>query len=226
MVEKIILHVGLHKTGSTWLQKNLFPFLDGVNYVDPSKFAKTYDFLKNIKIDNNKINLISYEAFSGYSHNPLETYETRLQIAKNLKRFYPDASIIICTRDKDDWLKSAYRQFSLSVWAYGWKQYVSLFDKRMLDFDAYISFLKELFSDVYVCRFEDFKRSPDRFIHNMCSFIGVGVPKDRDFSVVNVGFPVRKLSLLILLDSLFKYRRLHFIVQWLIKLVRTGKDSR
>ena len=53
----IVIHLGLHKTGTTFLQQEIFPKLAGVNY-------KVY-FDENKYEFNDEINLISCESLSG-----------------------------------------------------------------------------------------------------------------------------------------------------------------
>ena len=53
MNKEIYFHVGLAKTGSTFLQKNFFPYLKNIKYIS------THDYINSIDIIN-KTNYKSY----------------------------------------------------------------------------------------------------------------------------------------------------------------------
>jgi hypothetical protein len=114
---KTVLHIGLPKTGTTFLQQKVFSSMEheGLLY-NPNplmKIIKKYfdnkvDILK-VKIELGKLNantlFLSEEGFSvqGYS---FEYGENLLK----LKSIFPDASIILFFRYQPDWLLSMYKQ--------------------------------------------------------------------------------------------------------------------
>lgn len=119
----IFIHIGYHKTGTTYLQEVIFPKLEDVNFIwakknlelffklrfqDPLNFdvntAKA-DFQKCM--DGNKINLISSEDLSG-DHK--YKYINNKNIADKLHALFPRAKIIVTIRNQLDLLISMYMQ--------------------------------------------------------------------------------------------------------------------
>lgn len=157
----VYLHIGLCKTGNTWLQKQLFPKLS--------------------------VDIISNDHLSG---EPVSSYPVEYSyiLLYGLKEMYPNASIILGIRDVDSWLRSVHSEYvkrsgcrSFDDW------YKNMFDSRVCDFDSYICELKKLFDDrVFIYRFEDFKKDKQKVIKDMCAFIGCDIPEYED-KIVNRG---------------------------------------
>ena len=61
----MIVHVGLHKTGTTFLQREIFPKIKNVNYNRDVFWVKNY---------KNKINVISNEWLSGQPYHGDSAY--------------------------------------------------------------------------------------------------------------------------------------------------------
>ena len=93
----IYFHVGLGKTGSTYLQVKFFPKLKGLQYV-PTIDYKRYQKV----IEKSKANKI------------LVSREFDRQLEDEIKKFaalYPEARIIIVLREHDTWIASQYKRF-------------------------------------------------------------------------------------------------------------------
>jgi hypothetical protein len=216
-MKKIFIHIGMHKSATSWLQRKVFPLLD-VNYIHSKQLI---DILERPILDN-KINLISYERFSG-SHNPFYRLERRNELLNKLSKMFPNAKILLCIRNKDKWLSSAHKQWTLSSWAYDFETYKELYDERLLDYDILISQLNDLFPQgVYVWRFEDFKKKPKKILQGILSFIGHHDISDKiDYNPVNVGIKYRVLLFFYILDNyIFKSKRLHLLVAYVFKSLR------
>jgi hypothetical protein len=121
----IYVHIGLHKTATTFLQNNLFPLLtEDISYVHPVDFTKqvrdiaTLDEIifpyNEIRIEIEKIHnnekpiLISSENLSG---NPGLKYINRGQIFNRLKLLYPNCKIIIGLREQWSLISSMYKLY-------------------------------------------------------------------------------------------------------------------
>ena len=116
----LIVHIGLGKTGTTFLQSTVFPaceILGKINYrTDLRHKIKTalHEFEisgtlpKKLHIPKNGksgINLVSYESLAGW--NPSIWHEMR---DFNLSLFGQDAKIIITLRDPTSYMVSCYQQ--------------------------------------------------------------------------------------------------------------------
>jgi len=160
-----MIHVGLHKTGTSWLQFEVFP-----------RIAKT---------------IISNELFSGRPFRMtiddiIDTNE-REHYAQILKNTYGDVKILLGLREPETLIPSLYSQYlkgggtaSYIVWKN------ANFNPNYLKYGAYISCLKSLFSDVRVYHFEDMKKNKKLFIEELCEWLECPVPNYRDY-VINKG---------------------------------------
>lgn len=166
----IVFHLGLHKTGTTFLQQEIFPKLSGVNY-------KVY-FNENKYELNDEINLISCESLSGSPTTWINlNVLLRDLIAYGIKSQFPDAKIIVGFRNKEKWLKSIYTQaVKEGNTNSSYDRWYAKFDKRHIDFEGYLNLLESLFNNVYVYYLEDLQNDPITFVNNICEFIGVQVP--------------------------------------------------
>ena len=127
---KYVIHLGLHRTGTSYLQKIVFP-----------KF-------KHLKIISNE-NLSGDNLGLGFHLNI-----DRVTLLYAIFMKYHNCKIILGIRNKDDWLKSCYNKYC----DYGHKSYKDWyndFDKNLLDFDSYIKEINFLFSDVFIYNYED-----------------------------------------------------------------------
>lgn len=113
MAEKtIFFHVGLGKTGSTYVQYRFFPFLKGIKYVQRTQYRKYQHLIEKSKED--KI-LVSNE------------FDRQLERElKKMHQFNPDARIIIILRRHDSWMASQYRR--------------QVKNGRALNFDKFLDF--------------------------------------------------------------------------------------
>ena len=141
--KNIVLHVGLHKTGTSYLQRHVFPHLPQTRFVYPrhyvpedqnpiTEFAYRMFHVNPTLLDTTdekqKIDafieglsqpnvLISSEDFFGFY---FENYLTHRSNSALLKAVFPAAKVVMVTRRQDKWLESAYKQtlhggFSTSV---------------------------------------------------------------------------------------------------------------
>ncbi len=144
------IHIGMPRTGTTFLQKKVFPNIDNHHFYNieytyysrafqrmiyaddtlynPAEFKKAIDELKGDKI------ILSNELLVGQSL--FMHYGNRSQIARRLQEAMPNATIVLYIRNQLDILKSLYL---ISV---NWKETKSLedfiwFPGRELTLDDY-----------------------------------------------------------------------------------------
>ena len=209
---KIFIHVGLHKTGTTFLQEEVFQKIPNINY------QRKVDLTTHI--EPNLINLFSDENLDGGSYRLFNDWHNRYHIAANLKKLFPDAGIIICTRDEKTWLVSAWKQYVLSYFGYSFVEYYENISKESLDFTSYIKYLQKLFNNnVLVLHYEELQNSPEEFVNAICDFIGVYhipfINKSTYPSLNNT-----QASLIVIFDHIFRSKILHLGLSLLIRLVR------
>ena len=124
-MRNIVLHIGYHKCASTFMQSNIFNKLPvnfrmkwGVNF--KYKKREYLDFIESNKCDTSyfrdlmlenygntyKTTVISHEELSGHIKGYDEINEE--VVARNLKKAFPNAKVIIIIRRQFDYIKSLY----------------------------------------------------------------------------------------------------------------------
>lgn len=201
----MIIHVGYHKTGSTFLQSLVFPRLD-VDYVpldeDLLKLVErpSSDFQPDAFRDAiareaaerrgsrapGATTLISNEELSGHPHGWREV--DPFATARNLHAAWPDARIVICIRNQFDYLLSLYA-FRVAVKGYesrGLREFLVEEGRRGLfakvEYDQLIGQYIGLFGRdrVLVLPLELLKKRSAEFLRRLEAFIGLPIPPDVD----------------------------------------------
>jgi hypothetical protein len=166
---QVVIHLGLPKTGTTFLQKAIFSNFPDINYIERNFNLKT-------KIQTNKLNLISEEGLSGSYYRTINNEDNRFDIANKLKLLFPNAKILLGIREQNKWIRSMYSQAVREGCPHSFNKWYELINKNFLDVDKYVKYLKNLFSDVYIFNFEELKNNREYTIKNICDFIGLDVP--------------------------------------------------
>lgn len=194
----IYIHVGYHKTATSWLQQVVFPKHPHIEFWDPrnrkfewlTQIAYLHDFdfptteFKS-KIDqalesqDYKPVVISWEGFMG---DPFTGAQTSKRNADRLHSLFPDARIIVGIRSQMGMLVSLYRQYVQEGGTCTLPQLLSLpasgrvkLDLNHLCFDRLLNYYVQLFGfeSVYIYLYEDIKNKPVSFLHELLSYIGV-----------------------------------------------------
>lgn len=170
---KLLIHVGLHKTGTTWLQDRVFvnnklgfespwgpmasPAVAEFMLVDPLAFnaQETLDRLgPDIDAARAKgyIPVLSHE---GLSSRPVRGTYYAPTVAKRLKEVFPDARVVIGIREQRGMILSLYRQFVRNGGVYSLEQFIGTGNEQpgwsplcRLDFFHYDRFVR-LYQDLF-----------------------------------------------------------------------------
>lgn len=145
--DSVILHVGLMRCASTFLQKKVFP-------LSPHK-------------------VISHELFSGNASYPKRLgFDFRNMMVVGLRAYYGDVPVIVCVRNPVKWVNSLYNQYVKHGQFHSYRFWMdNIFDERLLKFDEYIDLLKQNFSNVFVFDLETFD------LESLCDFLDVDYTK-------------------------------------------------
>ncbi len=130
-LSKVMIHVGLHKTASTFLQRQVFPCFRqyvllskpylGTNsafnaliYGDDTIYRESLvrqeinAVVQHAESDGSTGLILSEEEFSGH---PEYNFVNRGLVAHRLARIFPDAEILLVLRSQSDLICSLYNQF-------------------------------------------------------------------------------------------------------------------
>jgi len=210
----------MHKTGTTFLQWNVYPFLD-VNYLWHFFYKSPFNDILNPKkevdykkikqkltkvLSKDKVNIISEENIYTYQFTKEDDRFKRLE---RMKKVFPKARIIFGSRKAEDSLISWYVEY---VAVGGVLDYQGFLDKYMnldkLDYEHYIKKLQEFYGkkNVFIYSINELRKNQDQVIKNICRFIGVESPENYRRKPARVGYGFGLLKLSLFLNRFFKTR--------------------
>lgn len=157
-MSKLIIHVGLHKTGTTFLQNTYFKSLENTLYMHGNSFFVPW---KEQLDKTTKNMLLSYEGFSGIAwhkeYSWINSFEMNIEA---LKRFFPEAIIIVVFRKHGDLALSMYKQYINEGNSCTLDEFFgdnAIISTQDLNFKRRIEFLEQKFNKVYLLNYETFK---------------------------------------------------------------------
>jgi hypothetical protein len=213
-----IFHVGLHKTGTTWFQKQFYPNVKGYRLVDRRLVRSTllgtsplaFDpavTRGTLGLDDGDPPIVCEEDLSGVLHNGgLLTNYIAKEIAGQLQAIAPDARVVILVRNQVSMAASLYQQYvreggTASVRRYLFPEsYLHLgrqrplkvprFDFSALEYDRLIAHYDSLFGRdrVFAFAYEQFAREPDAFLADFCAKLGLEMPPLADRRRLNSSY--------------------------------------
>ena len=196
----LLIHIGYHKTGTSWLQDQLFANTSAGYYsvggrqpaeaiqqfVIPSPFRFDLQIARSAfeaEIDKGAnqglVPVISHEGLSG---NPIEGRYDSCIVADRLQEAFPDARILIGIREQKAMIFSAYRQYvrrdgtrSLTEFIGRGNErtgYAPIFRLDFLEFHLLIEYYQRLFRHVLVLPLELLTTDPAEYVCRIAAFAG------------------------------------------------------
>jgi Sulfotransferase domain len=165
-------HVGLGKTGTTFLQYRVFPKLKGIRYIQRTNY-RDFKYVKLIESSSEKKFLVSNE------------FDKQLEAeALKIASKYPRAKTIVVLRRQDSWIASQYRRYVKNGYARTFEEFIDIdsnegfWDKKDLFFHQKLVMLEEVFGSRPLVLFHDeLIKDPHSFIGGICTFIGADYEK-------------------------------------------------
>lgn len=199
IVRDPVVHIGYHKTASTWLQVRVFPRLTGIEYGHPlvRRFSAALagapdesfmpssarSMLRQLGWPAGRRLLISDEGISG---SLWDGYGVGLRSAERLHAVLGGgARILVLVRRQDEMLRSVHAQYVNEGGTRSLRQFLagrgvegSEFSLRHLEYDRLVARYVELFGRdrVWVAPYEYLWEEPDRLVGELCRFIGLHAP--------------------------------------------------
>ncbi|MGM0704242.1 MAG: hypothetical protein ACQEUG_17820 [Pseudomonadota bacterium] len=195
-LNEVYIHLGLHKTGSTFFQKRYFPifnaykslrydlpsFLEYVLHCNDLYFndqEALFILRKELKVANHlsKKLIISDEQFSGA---PWDNANDRKKIFDRLNLIFPDASYILVLREQEEMVKSLYLEYIKKGGSAKWYQFIGCKKNELsfsrgayLDYYNYYNYVVQCTSEerILLLPYEWFCSEPRSFLEKIAQFI-------------------------------------------------------
>lgn len=162
----ISFHVGLGKTGSTYLQYNVFPKFKDVHYIQRTSYYK----LKEVIEESNHQKIFTSNEFDDHLERELEPFS----------KLYPNTKTIMFLRRQDSWMASQYRRYIKNARPHTFKEFFDIegdtgtWKRNVPYFYPKIEFLKKHFTpEPLIIIYDDFKEKPVEMINLIARYIGV-----------------------------------------------------
>ena len=217
-----ILHVGYHKTGTTWLQAEGFGLLQGVERVhDPEMKALFKDLALNedtpdiasirASVERNPAMrpVISYEFLSGAV---LNGSPHRSRTAHRLAKALPEAEVLMVVRRQPEMLQSLHAQYVNQGGTEHFERFLSghgrgfTFDPEHLEYDKLVFTYSDLFGldSVLVLPYELLRVKPTEFLSRLADRWGTRVTGEVRPRIINPSLSGWQLDMLRAWNRLFR----------------------
>lgn len=136
-----IVHIGYHKTATTWFQKSFYPTVRNFAYVPRERVKQAFLSDTPFSFDPEKARevlqldaalppILCEEELSGYLHNGGLIGYLSAEMAHRINAVFPDARIVIFIRSQADMIAATYQQYIRGGGTHSVRRY--LFPKRYL----------------------------------------------------------------------------------------------
>ncbi|MCP4310571.1 MAG: hypothetical protein GY790_04865 [Bacteroidetes bacterium] len=171
--KQVFFHVGLGKTGTTYLQYRVFPKLQGIKYIQRTNY-RDFKYVKLITNASDQKFLVSNE------------FDIQLESeARKIASKYPRAKIIIVLRRHDSWIASQYRRNVKNGYPESFDKFIDVendkgkWKKAELYYYPKLMMLEQLFRSKPLVLFHDeLLNNPHSFIGKICAFTGSDFNKE------------------------------------------------
>lgn len=167
--ENILFHVGLQKTGSTFLQEEIFSKISKGSYINAD--SKRFRFLvEELAFNFEESLLISSENLAienlATQDKPLNC--ERLRVVSNL---FPGSKLVLFLREPSDWLESFYREYIYEGGIDSFYEFIKKWEEK-INFLWLCNEIESMnFSEVLFINYDQFRHNPEKII-NMIEQVG------------------------------------------------------
>lgn len=183
-----VVHIGFHKTGTTTLQRNVFPNIEGCAYVGPTGSlglvfrplaeslwsadddaylrASLSGFLADVRGDASTL-IVSHESFSRYVIDE--------RTPRRLLDVMPDARVLVCVRNQRTMVRSLYHQYLVKGGYERFEDWIAsdMLHPNYVQYDITIERYQNVFGRdrVRAVVYEDLKERPDEFVADITRYV-------------------------------------------------------
>lgn len=181
---QICFHIGMHKTATTWFQRNFYPVIDDVRVVRrkrPSRIANAIEEAA-AKAPNATV-IVSAESLGGIITTGRKKGAGLERLIASLDmtaKIAPHRSIIVGYREQGSWLKAAFAQRAKKQFLVSWNAYVSSFSIDELRWCKHLEIIQTSCEFVFPFLYEELQQSPEILIEDLCAFLHKPVPRHVD----------------------------------------------
>ncbi|MDO5654941.1 MAG: hypothetical protein Q4G27_02240 [Flavobacteriaceae bacterium] len=165
-MSQIFFHTGLSKTGSTFLQQQIFPKLGHIYYLPTKKYRRALDVIPGITAD--KI-LISREFDQQFEREII-----------SFSKAYPAAFPIIVFREPGSWAVSNYKRFVKNGHHFSFTEFIDIqgdkghFKIQDFSYSRYIQLLEKHFEQPpLILIYDDLKKNPHQFLNKIGKYLDI-----------------------------------------------------
>ena len=204
--DKVLIHVGLHKTGTTWLQQRIFKALDG-RFIDfcgdldliyrelivpeivdfsTDRVRMAFAGLMQTAKAAKRLPVISGEALAG---RPFHAKFHRAVVAQRIAETFPNAHILFTIREQTSIIRSMYGQYI----RFGYSSSIHQFLQQPPDGSSFAPILNMDFYD-YEKMIEEYRQvfAPERIVVMPFERLIADPAWAMDLLERNTGFPIPK----------------------------------
>ncbi|WNK20114.1 sulfotransferase domain-containing protein [Halomonas piscis] len=174
-----ILHAGFHKTGSTFLQKNVFPHFEGIEYLGNFNLAAPGC------LSNGNSFLFSSEAACGYPYPYTANFSIE-QLDKNIQALNIN-KVILFRRDFPSWCLSLYFQTLNENHTWSLSNFLKQNKNNLLTWKSADADIEDYCAknniNIIIMDYKDLSNTPEKSIEKIASFIGcksIKTPSSRE----------------------------------------------
>lgn len=210
----VLIHIGYHKTGSTYMQEHMFPTSQHI--ICPRRPEVKDNLLRHSSLDFSPVALrewgeslcsqepdknwlvLSDEEISGHIHSAGGGGYVAKELADRLHRAFPEAHILIMIRNQSDLIESSYKQYVKEGGTFSLQAYLNAeslmasyhrypqFAYRHLEYDSLIEYYQSLFTRdrVHVYAYETMRGQSKEFFEKLCRDVGIPI-SDSDHDRTN-----------------------------------------
>lgn len=198
----IFFHLGLPKTGSTYLQQMVFPYLEGIRYFPKRQYKKFKKHAEKAQPEDKLLFSVEEDVLLRDRMEQLAAYD-------------PHIRVLLVFRRHDDWVASKYKYFIRKHGYANFEEFLTLDHqnavggKAGLRYRTKIEWAEELFTHPpMVLIFEDLQTAPVRFMAALTKLTGSRLnPKAPTEKRVKTAYKTKQLQWIRRYNRLIKYQK-------------------